>query len=180
MIQIMNFLAIGYAAFTGLWLLLRRITGDRPSWLQLVNDFTRLLLAPSAPILLLSLLRRSPLGVAAALAPAAVLARLKPPPFGSGVDAASDRPRLRVMTLNMLCRQRSARKTVEVIRESAADVVMLQEVLPGIARALVDQLRDQYPFQVLHPADRARGMAVFSRIPIESEQKFQLSLDGWY
>jgi endonuclease/exonuclease/phosphatase family metal-dependent hydrolase len=84
------------------------------------------------------------------------------------------------MTLNALCRCRPVTKTVEAIRESNADIVMLQEVLPAMGHGLGKELADAYPYQAIYPADRARGSALFSRIPIQSERKFELSPDGWY
>jgi vancomycin resistance protein VanJ len=84
------------------------------------------------------------------------------------------------MTLNALCRRRPVTKTIEAIRESNADIVMLQEVLPPMGRGLGKELVDAYPYQAIYPADRARGSALFSRLPIQSERKFQLSPDGWY
>ena len=55
----MNALAGTYAVLVALWLLMRRLTGDRPWWLQVVNELAPVLLAPSIPVLLTSLSRRS-------------------------------------------------------------------------------------------------------------------------
>jgi endonuclease/exonuclease/phosphatase (EEP) superfamily protein YafD len=118
--------------------------------------------------------------VIASLAPAAAFIGFYRQRLVSKPSGESDMPRLRVMTLNVLCRDRSAAKTVEAIRESDADVVMLQEVLPAMGRALAKALVDDYPYQAIHPAYRARGTAVLSRIPLEYERKLLLSADGWY
>jgi vancomycin resistance protein VanJ len=176
----MNALAVLYAALTTLWLLLRRLTGDRPWWLQLVNEFTPFLLAPTVPLLLLSLLRRSPIGIVAALIPGSVLALFYRKRFLPRSGELSDRPGLRIMTLNLLCRPRSIDATVRAIRESDADIVMLQEVIPVMGEPLGPDLLDDYPYQAIYPSGRARGTAVLSRLPFEKEQRFQLSSDGWY
>jgi endonuclease/exonuclease/phosphatase (EEP) superfamily protein YafD len=88
-------------------------------------------------------------------------------------------PLLRLITLNALCRTRPMTAIVRAIRQADPDIVMLQEVLPGMAAALTEALRD-YPHRAIYPGGRAQGSAVFSRIPIAFDEKFLLSPDGWY
>jgi vancomycin resistance protein VanJ len=175
----MNGLAAGYAALTGIWLLLRRFTADRPWWLQFVNDLTPLLLAPSALVLGLCALRGSLLGVLAALVPGSVFLLLYRTRLTRKSSPASHAPRLRLQTLNMLCKPRSIDATVRAIVQTDADIVMLQEVLPEM-RGLGPALVERYPHQAMYPARSARGTAVLSKIPFESEGRFRLTADGWY
>jgi vancomycin resistance protein VanJ len=131
-------------------------------------------------LLLLSLLRRSPMGIIAALIPGSVLALFYRKRFLPKLGELGDRPGLRIMTLNLLCRPRSIDATVRAIRESDADIVMLQEVIPAMGEPLGPELLDDYPYQAIYPSTRARGAAVLSRLPFEKEQRFQLSSKGWY
>jgi endonuclease/exonuclease/phosphatase (EEP) superfamily protein YafD len=177
--KLLSRLVSGYALLACLWLLLRRLTGDRPWWLQLVNEFAPLILAPSPIVLLVSLLKRGCLRTCAALVPALAFMSFYGQRFAMKSFGPAHGPRIRIMTLNALCRSRPVEKMVEAILESDADIVMLQEVLPAAGSALREALLDSYPYQAIYPADRARGSAVFSRLPVDCERKFQLSADGW-
>jgi len=60
---------------------------------------------------------------------------------------------------------------VETIAAAEADIVALQEVTPGLAQLIEDELGDQYPHRFLEPRPGSSGMGLISRIPFEVLQQ---------
>lgn len=173
-------LSMVYAVLTALWLAARRLTGDRPWWLQILNDFTPLGLAPSALMAALAFIRREPLALAATAVPLGTFFGLYGRRYARKPRLGYGGPRLRLMTLNVLCRPRPIDATLAAIREVDADVVLLQELIPRMGHPLGQALLEEYPYQAVYPAESARGTAVLSKLPFASEERFLLSSEGWY
>lgn len=85
---------------------------------------------------------------------------------------------LRVMTFNMLGgpipdRQRQ----IDLMRDSGADIIALQEVNGGGVDAIESHLADIYPYRVLFP-NGVGGTGIISRFPIEDHEFFMLTVDA--
>lgn len=74
---------------------------------------------------------------------------------------------LKVVTFNILGNNQQLDEAVAWLKETNADVVLLQEIPPDWSGTLISELSDIYPYQVSHPLDvRVWGEAVLSRHPI--------------
>lgn len=78
------------------------------------------------------------------------------------------------MTSNVGNNRAKPEQMIPVIRESTADLVGLQELSDDQASAISDQLKDEYPHQVMHPGGFA-GKAILSRYPIKASEQLHLS-----
>jgi endonuclease/exonuclease/phosphatase (EEP) superfamily protein YafD len=79
--------------------------------------------------------------------------------------ARAAEPGLTVMTYNVLAYQQQVDLLVETIRGEGADLVLIQELTPELARAL-EGLKQEYPHQDLHPLNSASGIGVISKYPL--------------
>lgn len=75
-------------------------------------------------------------------------------------------PAVRVVSFNQLFDNRDVARSVEVLVAQKADIIALQELVPEMAEAL-QQLQDQYPYQVLEPRPAPGGLGILSRYPLE-------------
>ena len=141
-------------------------------WLDLANVFALCLFAPLAflaPAAFLS--RRRGLHGSVVIACAACLGLFGPQMIPPAVQAYSG-PRIRVATFNLhydLAESQLA-AIIAAIRAQQADVVALQELSPGVAAAIQQQLVDNYPYQVLAPSIELSGMGLISRYPLVERQ----------
>jgi endonuclease/exonuclease/phosphatase (EEP) superfamily protein YafD len=74
--------------------------------------------------------------------------------------------RLRVLTCNLLWKNREAEAVCQVIAREQPDVIVLQELGAPMAARLAAGLGESYPYQALHTDRTWMGMGVLSRIPI--------------
>jgi endonuclease/exonuclease/phosphatase (EEP) superfamily protein YafD len=74
---------------------------------------------------------------------------------------------LKVMTYNMLAFSPEPEAVVDVIRETDADIVFMQETNFAVANLLESTLKDVYPYQVHYPSDVPLGTSVISKYPFE-------------
>jgi endonuclease/exonuclease/phosphatase (EEP) superfamily protein YafD len=74
---------------------------------------------------------------------------------------------LRILLSNVLASNRDHDRVRRVAQESGADVLVMQEFDGRWQRDLAD-LKDRYPYTLATRPSDAMGMAVYSRIPIES------------
>jgi vancomycin resistance protein VanJ len=75
---------------------------------------------------------------------------------------------LRVATYNALGTNPDTAGMLAVIRETNADVIAIQELNPELARALVNETSELYPYQTLQPEVGVTGMGIISRYPLQS------------
>jgi vancomycin resistance protein VanJ len=164
--------AFSWVYFTILlgWFSLYLLSGDRISWLGLLNNFAVYLFFPLPLIALIAgITRRRELiggtlfGVAAFLWfwGALFMPRWNIPQGGN------PHPSLTVMTYNVLGSHGLKDPVLEVIRSENADIVFLQELTPDLALALQNDLAEIYPYQILDPQPGVRGMGTLSRYPLE-------------
>ncbi|AZO78642.1 MULTISPECIES: endonuclease/exonuclease/phosphatase family protein [unclassified Bosea (in: a-proteobacteria)] len=152
---------IGLAAIaTAVATLLGLLAGVVP-YLELINHFRWLLLAVSSLVVAAAwwaggraLLRIS----ASVLIANLVLASL---PLMAQASSAA-RPTLRVTTFNLWIGNREPQAVVGFLRETDADVVVLQEIGNRLEQEIVPQLRDKYP-HVVSCARRNCGLVLLSK-----------------
>jgi endonuclease/exonuclease/phosphatase (EEP) superfamily protein YafD len=150
--------------------------GARLWWvIDLTTHFRVQYLAVTLALLVLLALRRRwrvcvVLAAAGAVSIVPVVPYLPLAPRGAAVAAE---PRLKVVSVNVSYRQFSARRLLEIVREVGPDVVVVQELTPYAAEVLapLDEI-------LLHhfkmPAEGPFGIAVWSRLPLESAVPFAL------
>jgi endonuclease/exonuclease/phosphatase (EEP) superfamily protein YafD len=115
---------------------------------------------------LAAVLRRWRAAGAAAVAAAALLACVLPRwlPEGGG---ATDGPRLRLLSSNMMLGAADAGAIVDLVRRHDVEVLTLQEFTPAAARALeAAGLTRLLPHRVSYPQPGSWGSGIFSRFPL--------------
>jgi endonuclease/exonuclease/phosphatase (EEP) superfamily protein YafD len=94
-------------------------------------------------------------------------------PLAHPVAAVGTGPQLKVLSVNVSFRQFSARRLIEIVREVEPDVVVLQELTPYAAEVLAP-LDDLLAHHFKMPLEGRYGIAVWSRLPLESAGPFAL------
>lgn len=158
--------ALGYVTVRGL-------VARWPPIFALINSAGPLLFAPVLLTLPLATALRSRAGVLGSLALVSIFAVEYGPLFLPQADPALARTdaRLTVMTFNLGMDGVHLEQFAAAIEGEGADIVALQEVSPNIAYWLEAELRDHYPYAVLHPDLSATGL--LSRLPILESEWFQ-------
>jgi vancomycin resistance protein VanJ len=80
---------------------------------------------------------------------------------------------LTVMTYNVGAGLASPRRLVDVLRHSGADIIGVQELAPEQGAAITEDLRREYPHQVLHPTG-IPGKGLISRFPVHETELLNL------
>jgi endonuclease/exonuclease/phosphatase (EEP) superfamily protein YafD len=160
------------------YIVLRLIFGDGVWWLSLLNALAHLWFLPLFVLFPLAILidRRT----AFRLMPLVLIAGLwfgpyyltKPIP-----ETAS--PTLSVLTFNVWGDNPRMGDVETWIRDSSADVVLLQEIPESYSENGFANLLDAYPYQQVQSLDmRTWGNAILSRIPFGETENFDLEGDG--
>lgn len=150
--------------------------GARWAWtLELTSHFRVQYLAATAVLVGILLLRRhwtacGVLVAAGAVSAAPVLPYL---PLAAQPQASSAAAPLKVVTVNVSYLPFLAKRFLEIVRETAPDVLVMQELTPHAERVLAD-LDAEFPYHRKFPADGAYGIGLWSRWPIESGATFAL------
>jgi len=86
------------------------------------------------------------------------------------VSVPDDTPQLRVMTFNTRYVHDSAYKLADIILESDADVIALQELSTPAADYFLEYLSDAYPYQITHTNGLSvTGKGLLSRYPLTND-----------
>ncbi|MGH2582990.1 MAG: endonuclease/exonuclease/phosphatase family protein [Anaerolineales bacterium] len=163
-----------YLGFLAAWFALYLVFGDGSGYLGLANALAVYFFAPLPFVLLVAIGTRDKLHLAGGLLALAVFAATWGPLF-SPRDGAAEGDILRVMSFNVLGRKGDPNQVIASIQAEDADVLLLQEVTPDFAALMTIALEDEYPHQVIDARERASGMAIFSRFPLQS---MDVVLDG--
>jgi endonuclease/exonuclease/phosphatase (EEP) superfamily protein YafD len=150
----------------------------RLSWmLELTTHFRVQYLAVTGVLLVLLALRRRfgacAVLVAAAAVSAAPLLPYVPLPLGSEAASAATAAPLKLLSVNVSYLQFSARRLLEIVRETDPDVVVVQELTPHAERVLA-QLDTAFPNHRKFQADGPYGIGLWSRLPLESSEMFAI------
>lgn len=145
--------------------------GARAWWVLDLATHFRVQYATAALILIVPFALRRRYTWCAALAASAAISLLPVLPYlplgaRPAVASASGRP-VEVLTANLLFRNHSAERFVELVREQSPDVIVLVEYTEEWASA-IGEIRHAYPYRFEHPARRADGIALFSRYPLDN------------
>ena len=149
--------------------------GARLTWLlELTTHFRLQYLAVTAVLLALLALRRR-WGACALLAAAGAVSLLPVLPYVPRAlpQASTAAEPLKLLTVNVSFRQFSARRLLEIIRESAPDVVVVQELTPH-AESVLKDLDTAFPYYRKFTADGPTGIGLWSRHELEGEEVFAL------
>jgi len=161
-----------YGLTMTLFLALRAGVGERLPVIALINVFLHLLLMPSLILLPLSVLYRRwwislNLTVAALVFVTSYGVFFTPRSIAAAPNAAN----LKILTYNLHAEAQDLDGMIEVIRESGADIVALQEVGSAAVTRFTAELTQLYPYQALHPQRYATaGQGVLSRYPLVADQ----------
>ena len=146
--------------------------GARQWWVLDVASHFRVQYVAAAAILIVALaVRRQWLWCAALAVSLAISARPLLPylPFGAPAVAATTTsgPPVKVLTVNLLFSNHSTARLLETVREESPDIVVFVEFTPGWS-SLVEPLRASYPHRLELPIERSAGIALFSRLPLDT------------
>jgi vancomycin resistance protein VanJ len=86
--------------------------------------------------------------------------------------------RLRVMTFNVLAAQRPPEELARIVLEADPDVLLNQELIPGLAAALDAAAGDRYPYSRLRTQSGWGAQGIWSRYPILREERWDGSRRG--
>lgn len=166
-----------YGLNTTLYLVLRAIVGERWGIVGLFNSYLHLLILPAVIFLPLSLLMRRRWLVIELAAPFFFFISTYGTQFlprSINVPAAS--PRLKVLSFNLKKDNPYYGYAVQIIRDSGADVVALQELGIGMADVFGNQFGELYPYRAFHPQSDFSGQGILSRYPLSSDEYWQINL----
>ncbi|MGQ9599063.1 MAG: endonuclease/exonuclease/phosphatase family protein [Anaerolineae bacterium] len=160
--------AAAYAWTIVVWQVLRLLVGDRWWWLALANIMSLYLFLPLLLLWPLALVRRRSTIVALTV-PTALFLWLYGGLFlpRMALARANGATAIRVMTLNVMYRNKTGEAIGRLVRAKAPDLVCLQELTPPLAEDLEFRLQDGYPYRVLLPEEGVTGLGVFSRYPLQ-------------
>jgi vancomycin resistance protein VanJ len=147
-------------------------------FVEIAGDLLEWALLPSIPVMIIFILMRARRGIAIWTIPtlaflylfgALFLPSWKPAPTPTVSSEA-----LTVMTWNLHGKNGLDRMPqVDVLRNSGADIVALQEITDDAADLIDSRLSDLYPYRILIPGGIA-GSGLLSKYPIESREAFLL------
>ena len=163
-----------YLIFLAGWFALYLLFGDGSGYLGLANALAVYFFAPLPFAVIVALGAKDKLTLAGSLATVVVFAAIWGPLFWPK-DTSAEADIFRVMSFNVLGRSGDPSQVIASIQAEDADVLMLQEVTPDFATLMTLALEDEYPHQVIDARERASGMAIFSRYPLEP---LDIVLDG--
>lgn len=178
----MTTLLWGYVVGLGIYLLFRLMLGDGLWWLAWLNNF--------APYYFLPLFIAIPLGVVLRLQRLQVVTIVLLtigviwllPRFVNGSwlnpianNDSSSQAALKIVTFNVWGGNAQLDRVSAWLRESDADIILLQEVPPAWAGSPIPQLADRYPYKVVQSVDfRPWGDAILSRYPFVVSSRYAL------
>lgn len=152
--------------------------GARHWWVFDVATHFRLQYVVAAALLIAVLgFRRRWLWCAALAASLAISAQPLLPylKLATPAAAASGAPTVKVFSVNLQFGNHSTERLFTSIREESPDVVVLVEFTPEWA-ALMRPLHASYPHRLEIPVERSNGIAVFSRLPLDSAAMLPLGV----
>jgi vancomycin resistance protein VanJ len=87
---------------------------------------------------------------------------------------------LKVMTWNLMGSiDENHQEQIDILRDSGADIIALQEVSQSVTDLIDTQLVELYPYRVLYPKD-VQGTGLLSKYPIESDNIVLPAPEGFY
>lgn len=158
-----------YTGLLALWFVSHLLLGDRVWWLAVVNTFAPYLFLPLVFLVPLSLAKPGYCFRGAILLSALIFVWEYGQlfdfwPLGSGgVEERS----ITIMSFNIWGYSESVETAQAILSAGIPDVVVLQELSPDMARILIEELGEVYPYRLLEPAEGAEGRGILSRYPLK-------------
>ncbi len=180
-------LKLDHYAFFLLVILILRFLPWRPTIVEIISNFLHLLLLPAIPILIFLLIKKQWKRVALWVLPTIAFIMLFGNLFFPNFEASrycawksSACRHIKVMTFNAFGYRAQNRETqIEMIRDSGADIIALQEVDHDLSKTIEIALDDLYPHRILYP-DGTAGTGILSKYPILDYEILKLSNHGMY
>ena len=166
--SLLTIITAAYIACTFVALFLHWVVGERFTIITLLNDNLELLLIPSLVLLPLSLVRRKGWLSRLLVLPCATFLFFYAPLFlPQNITVPPDAHQIKLLTYNMQAEEDLLEPMVDVIRNSGADIVALQEMSGKMAARLDQAVADIYPYRALHPMTSPyHGRGILSRYPL--------------
>jgi len=180
--MLLAFMLEGYVVALVGYVLLRLFVGDGEWWLAWFNNFAPYYFLPLFLVLPIALSLHSKRTVVATLLLLGIGVGWLFPRFvrGNAVirSDAEQEASLTVVTFNVWGANPQLDRVVAWLRETNADIVLLQEVPPVWAGVPIPQLNDLYPYQVSQSLEfRPWGDAILSQHPILVHNRYALEGD---
>ncbi len=176
--RIINWVALAYLLVMAVYLLLRLVVGDGNTRLALVNSFAYFLFIPLPVLLLLALLSQSRIAFLRLLPVLLALVIWIGPRFiPKPIVAASGEKTIRIFAGNAWAHNAQPDLLEQRLRESGADVLCLEEIMPDLAATLLPKLRDLYPYEAFQKEKNRKGdNFTLSKYPIVSSEYVELKI----
>ncbi len=176
--RIINWTALAYLVVMVVYFVLRLTVGDGNTRLSLVNSFAYFLFAPLPVLLVLALLVRSRLAFLRLLPVLlVVLVWIGPRFVAKSIVAASGEKTIRIFAGNAWAHNAQPELLEQRLRESGADVLCLEEIMPDLAAILLPKLRDLYPYEAFQKdANRKGDNFTLSKYPMVSSDYIELGM----
>jgi vancomycin resistance protein VanJ len=164
-----------YGLFVAWILLIKFLVGESLPIVALFNTFLHLLLMPATLFLVLALIARRWI-VALMLLPTVAFFLISYGPRFlphqiSAQGSSGTTNRLKVLTYNLHAEQNNLDGIIQIIRNSNADIINLQEVSKAAASRFSSELISEYPYQAAYPQGYANaGQAILSRFQIQTSE----------
>jgi endonuclease/exonuclease/phosphatase (EEP) superfamily protein YafD len=171
----------GYASLLGGWWVLHLALGDRLWWVALLSVFAPYLFAPLVLLAPLGLIKPRVRYWAAILLALAILWAEYGTPIAARATEGEETGNaiageISLLTFNVWGYSDSADTARAIVAQEIPDVVVLQELSPGMVPALVEELGSLYPYRHLNPGGGYRGGGVLSRYPMRQARLAEGSL----
>jgi vancomycin resistance protein VanJ len=171
-----------YGTLITICLVVRLIAGDVAGWVSLFSSIVPTVLFPALPILAWAAVKRRIIALLWSVAVIGLLAiwygsRFAPTTILTEADSVTC---IKVLSHNIGQDLSNYEYVTKMIRESGADVVLLQEVTDDFIRYSWPQLADIYPFQAHGPllSRKLVGMGILSRHSLRNVHNFRLDAEG--
>lgn len=158
-----------YAGLVAEWWVLHQVSGDRIWWIALVSVFAPYLFAPLLLLAPLGLVKPSARYWAALLLVVAILLAEYGAPLAVRAAAGTETgDEITLLTFNVWGYSSSPETVRAIVSQGTPDVVVLQELSPGLVPTLVEELGELYPYRLLNPDEAYQGGGVLSRYPVRA------------
>ncbi|MEL6381249.1 MAG: endonuclease/exonuclease/phosphatase family protein [Cyanobacteria bacterium J06626_18] len=174
--RLLVWLGWSYAVLMIVWLLARSLVLGHLWWVSILNYIAVYLFIPLPVLLLFALvLHRWRLVAGLGIPLAAFLSFYGPLFLPSWTQPVASEPAITVMTFNLRLGNRDYPPLVEIIRAVEADIVGIQEFVPGLMAPMLDELSTDYPYSaVVTDQPEAGVVGILSKFAIADSTSFPL------
>lgn len=183
---LVSFVSGGYALLLGIYLVVRLLLGDSLWWTSLFNNFVPVYFVPLLVLLPIALLARARRGIILSGLMLLVGGLMYAPLYihNPARTVAQADETLEVISFNMYFTNPYPDAVEDFLREQAADIVVMQEVVPEREDTIMANLRDAYPHQAqvggnfAVMTNRVLSRHPFAEPPVEGDGRVVLDVAG--